>query len=538
MRTTITAAILLSLAPFATGQCDEYTVTKPGTGNKKGFGSSVDIFGGSLAVGFPHRDPGPDGTGEVLLFRFSNGGWELETSLTSTNGYNGNGFGSTLVQASDTLLVGAPGREEVHLFERTGGVWNWSFSASGNQWGAFNDELRGLGESLALAQLDQRNVAVAGGSYGNYGGVEQCGGVAVMRDYGSAWIVDQVLHAPDYDEHDHFGSGVGITPDGSVIAVGARSHGGGIYGFGSVYLFRWDGNAYTFDAKLVPEGIGEHYYYGWRLAMDNNCLAVGSGRQGDLTPFGGVVYVYDLTQPSYPLVQAIEAPDGQRFDSFGVSGLSLDGGRLAVGAEGADGHGLPGATYLFEQTSDGWKPERKLTGKRVGHRHGAWVDLADGLLAVGEPGLDETGVPSDPGLVHVAADLVDTFCLTTRNSSGEAGALILEGSASVSTNDFDLQASACPAERMGVFFASTETGFTPLGAGYLCVGEPQTRLSRLVPIHESGMAQINVDLLGTHGPSQLLTAGTTAYFQFIFNDVVNGQPYTNLTNALAVTICP
>ena len=43
MRTTITAAILLSLAPFATGQCDEYTVTKPGTGNKKGFGSSVWI---------------------------------------------------------------------------------------------------------------------------------------------------------------------------------------------------------------------------------------------------------------------------------------------------------------------------------------------------------------------------------------------------------------------------------------------------------------------------------------------------------------
>jgi len=95
-----------------------------------GFGSDVDIIGGTVAVGAPYAGGGnPNGTGAAYVFLEPEGGWQnqsyaADAALKASDGKKGDTFGWSVRLSKDvsSLLVGAPlmgqaGSGKAYLFD-------------------------------------------------------------------------------------------------------------------------------------------------------------------------------------------------------------------------------------------------------------------------------------------------------------------------------------------------------------------------------------------------------------------------------------
>jgi len=99
-----------------------------------GFGRSLDIDGGRIAVGSHYEN---DNAGATYIYRYNNGAWELEQKLIPmvSEGY----FGTSLDLEGDRLVIGAPGGEgreasrkgAVYVYQRSAKGWNEGPDLSG-----------------------------------------------------------------------------------------------------------------------------------------------------------------------------------------------------------------------------------------------------------------------------------------------------------------------------------------------------------------------------------------------------------------------
>jgi hypothetical protein len=120
------------------------------------FGHSVDVAGGTLAVGAPRAGRPPRSPGIVSIYRRTGERWQREARLVPTDVSSGAGFGNdvSLAPAGNVLAAGAhwdrtgstgpasPG--SVHVFRRQGTSWTREIRFQGLQ-GAQ------LGETVSLA---------------------------------------------------------------------------------------------------------------------------------------------------------------------------------------------------------------------------------------------------------------------------------------------------------------------------------------------------------------------------------------------------
>ena len=105
------------------------------TGTVSGFGESIAVEGGLLAVGAPFQgnaSTGGSGPGTVFLYRLSGRTWQLEEALiASPDARIRDQFGSSVSISNGRLLGGAPAslfegrpRGTAYLYERQAGQWN------------------------------------------------------------------------------------------------------------------------------------------------------------------------------------------------------------------------------------------------------------------------------------------------------------------------------------------------------------------------------------------------------------------------------
>ena len=175
--------------------------------------------------------------------------------------------------------------------------------------------------------------------------------------------------------------GMSVALDGNQLAVGASQEGDFTFGHtqGAVYLFSFADSNFSGGTLegVIGSGIsgGKNVTYtppannlsfGSSLSLENNRLAVGVDQltisSGASDYFGGV-YVYNFTDSTFS-GGTLERIIGKGYaggnniniasldsnDFFG-SGVSFNGGRLAIGARGDGGSGntagFSGAVYLF-----------------------------------------------------------------------------------------------------------------------------------------------------------------------------------------------
>ncbi|HEY5952333.1 MAG TPA: hypothetical protein VIV40_42840 [Kofleriaceae bacterium] len=235
------------------------------------------------------------------------------------------------------------------------------------------------------------------------------------------------LKASNTNPGDHFGLGIALTPDGSVLIVGANTEASAItgdptnndaQGAGAAYAFIRSNGTWIQDSyiKASNPGLSDEFGLHVALSRDGSTLAIGayheaSGAMGidgnqldDSKAKSGAVYVFRRTAGAWTQEAYIKASNPDIGDFFGwVVALSSDGSTLAVGARHEDSNSKlinsgeingsatdAGAVYVFTRQGTVWTQQAyiKSTTTASYQELGRSVALsADGsLLAAGAPG--------------------------------------------------------------------------------------------------------------------------------------------------------
>ncbi len=406
-----------------------------------GFGRAVALDGIDLAVGAPGDDGARNGrsnTGRVDVFELAFNGAELKSQI-------GAGY-----QDNVTFIPGSKGRPSSTRLNFSGID---TILRNGDAFGA----------SLAL---DDRRVFIgAPGSDGFFGRRLGVGAVHHMKfnpDFsevsetgrigaGNLELYDLNMSALEAD--DRFGSAIAYS--GERLAIGAAGDDGinnHRRNSGAVYLFDVPGGStsqISFNS-MIGRGYQEENTsgvqstgvadlggldtFGASVAMDGTRLIVGAPNddgEGNSASNVGKVYTFALEDGAQTALNNVNIIGDSHFgdgtalsldagDKLGMS-VSLDQGRIVIGAEGDDGATNrvqdAGAVYLYSTGSDGLGDltlegiigdgyvggkNVNLTDLQAGDRFGAGVSLDGARLAVGAPG-DDGGLNDNPdtGIVYL-----------------------------------------------------------------------------------------------------------------------------------------
>jgi hypothetical protein len=156
------------------------------------FGWAVSLDGDSLIVGAPGEDEGGASiVGAAYVFVRTGVSWSLEQRLVSSStpaSYANAGVAVAL--EGDTAVVGAPGRERVLVFRRSGGLWAEASPLIASD-GALGD---GFGKALALSS----DTLIVGSPSAEGQGVSYAGAAYVFVRSGNLWMQQQKLVAAEF----------------------------------------------------------------------------------------------------------------------------------------------------------------------------------------------------------------------------------------------------------------------------------------------------------------------------------------------------
>ncbi len=234
-------------------------------GDQFGFSVALSGDGNTLAAGSYNEDGSAKGvngasdeaapnSGAAYVFVRRGATWSPEAYVKASNTVRNIAFGSSIALSADgaTLAVGAVDETNltrgidgdqsstpnnaisagaVYVFGRTGDSWRQQ--AYVKSFNAGPTDLFGI--RLALSRDGGVLAAGAPGQNGGGRGVganpevftaPESGAVYVFMRNAGTWSQHAYLKAPNSDEYDHFGSGVALSGDGSVLAAASDGEDG------------------------------------------------------------------------------------------------------------------------------------------------------------------------------------------------------------------------------------------------------------------------------------------------------------------------
>ena len=201
---------------------------------------------------------------------------------------------------------------------------------------------------------------MAGAGHDDPSGKSNAGSAYLFRreSNGSITELSKLIHE-DPQSSDYFGWKVAIS--GNMIAVGAERDDVVVSGSnksdaGSVTLFKLDSNGTaTRTMTLTAPSPYNSCYFGSSVAMSGNTLAVGEYRRNTTHSYSGRVYLYKINpNGTAQLTTSIDSPNSRYAGYFGFS-VDLSGDRLAIGAyqEYSNYNLQTGAAYLYKVKPNG-----------------------------------------------------------------------------------------------------------------------------------------------------------------------------------------
>lgn len=212
------------------------------------------------------------------------------------------------------------------------------------------------------------------------------GTVSVFRREGENWREEAEL-GPSGWGHQQFGSSVSL---GDRTALVGAPEGYDIFpGKGRVYVFRYDGSRWTKEEVLrAPDG-SSGARFGGSVSLDRDACLIGATYCPSSEESGrGAAYVFRRDGKQWALDQELRQTKGSPDDDVGDFGssTSLCGDRAVVGVPYYGPHNL-GTAYVYERSGDEWAQVCRLTASDLEPRdHFGWaVSMGRGFVAVGAP---------------------------------------------------------------------------------------------------------------------------------------------------------
>ena len=404
-----------------------------------GFGGSVAIEGDTVVVGASGDDDNGSNSGSVYVFTEpAAGGWVSaagNVKLTASDGAAGDGFGASVAIDGGTVAVGAASDDDDDNGTDSGSVY--LFSEPSGAWRTVNDHLKltaadaaaddGFGASVAI---DGDTVVVS--ATGDDDNGAESGSVYVYKKPAEGWNTatsDTKLTASDGAAGDSFGASVAI--DGDTVAVGAPGNDDTATGSGSAYVYRATGwtdiadsaPGETNNTTFTVTGLANGTTHSIRIRASNSVGASVPSAAATVTlvrnlPTGLSAEASDgelllswhdpadstVTGFDYELRGVIEklvAPVGVADDRLGFT-VAVDGDTIAVGAPGDAALGVQaGAVHVLVKEFGVWAHAAVLRAAdgAAGDGFGRSVAVDDDTVVVGAPYDDDGG--SDSGSVYV-----------------------------------------------------------------------------------------------------------------------------------------
>lgn len=219
---------------------------------------------------------------------------------------------------------------------------------------------------------------------------KETGWAYVFRYDGVQWIEEAKLIPSDGEAIDFFGWSVAIS--GDVIIVGAPENKTVRPGSGAVYVFRYNGEDWVEEAKLIIMDDEWGAHFGRSVSIDGNVIvggATGIDYNGNMEAGAAYVFRYDgavwIRDDSI-----LRAPPGEReeFSYFGES-VSIDGNSIVVGKPSTVVYGwIPGRAYVFNyDVNENWVLESTLvpSDSAIDDLFGTSVSIDHNYVVVGAP---------------------------------------------------------------------------------------------------------------------------------------------------------
>lgn len=226
------------------------------------------------------------------------------------------------------------------------------------------------------------DVAVVGAHWDNDKGAKS-GSLHVFRYDGQKWNQEQKLLAPDGRKEDRLGNTVSI--DGNVIVGGAWRK--GAEDTGAAYVFRREGGSWVAEQKLTAADAQPGDNFGRHVCVSGDVIAVGAWKDDGGGEDLGAVYVFRHNGTRWAQEQKLSAPDGSASDRLGWA-VYLDGDVIVAGAHGDDDKGAnSGSAHVWRHDGQVWAHEQKLVpGDGKAHEHFGYAIAVEGdNLVIGAP---------------------------------------------------------------------------------------------------------------------------------------------------------
>ncbi len=207
------------------------------------------------------------------------------------------------------------------------------------------------------------------------------------------------ITADDGDADDALGASIDLSGDRLIVGA-PMDEDSGTYA-GAAYIMRWDGLAWTQEAKLIPEADAADDRFGSSVAIDGDWAAVGAPFDDDAADNAGAVWVYRSVGGVWVFETKLTADDGAADDQYGAS-VEMAGGRLIVGVPMDDDCGIDsGSASVYHFDGNAWVVEVKLSPlvASAGDLFGADVSISGDMALVGAPLDDDGGLGA--GSIHL-----------------------------------------------------------------------------------------------------------------------------------------
>jgi hypothetical protein len=313
------------------------------------------LYGSDLgAASSPLTTEAPEISGDPSLIS--------EVKLMASDGNRYDYFGQSLSIDGDYALVGAPHDDDNGLDSGAAYIFRWN----GERWqeegkllpsdGARKDN---FGQSLSISG----EVALVGAS----------GAAYMFRWDGKSWQEEEKLLASDGG--DQFGSALSVSGDMALVGAPEDEGENDQYLLGSVYAYRFHGESWQEEDKLLASDGGEYHEFGLSLSLSGEVALVGTSREA--------AYIFRWDGKEWQEETKLTPDENFFHDEFGES-VSVNGELAVVGARehNFDYNPEPGAAYIYRFDGKQWQEEAILSSGLLFDGFAQAVSLSESVVIV------------------------------------------------------------------------------------------------------------------------------------------------------------
>ena len=321
------------------------------------FGRSVAISedGSIVVIGATYYFDGINYCGAVFVYNFDGTNW-IETQIDPAVSINWQAFGQSVSISSDksTILVGANGGNgAVFVYKWDGSNWVETkiIASDGANFDYFGTNVAQSSDGLNIVT----------GAFRDDDDGSESGSIYIYNYEGSPpdWVETKIT-ASDGTAGYRFGSGVDMSADGLIVAVGSPQASDMGTGSGCVYIYRYSMGSWV-ESKITASDGFDYDGFGWGVSIsaDGNTLFVSAGGDDDIEDNSGSIYVFRWNGSTW-VESKINASDPVANSYFGIVKSSPDGSSIVVGVYSDSMNGFnAGAAYLYRYDGSSWS-ENKL----------------------------------------------------------------------------------------------------------------------------------------------------------------------------------